>query len=161
MDLTNADRAQWAAEALAAYNNQAPGDVLSLSQVERVRLGVEAAESLARATRHVSAEKVVSEREAADELFSDLTAYVFHLTFGHIIPPHLIRAAEEIRHPNDSTADTVQALATIQMDRVAAMLSALMDAAEAYGCDLSAMLADARGRFETDMAEEADERLNA
>ncbi|MFP8908371.1 hypothetical protein [Streptomyces atacamensis] len=160
-DVTNADRAQWAAEALAAYNDRAPRDVLSLSLAQRVRIGIEAAEAMARETRTNPAEQVVDNRETADELITDLMAYVFHLAFGRIIPDQLIRAAEEIRRPIPGTADTMRVLAAIEVDRVAAMLAALMDAAAAYGCDLAVMLANARGQFETDMAEEADERLSA
>ncbi|NWF30852.1 hypothetical protein HW130_32180 [Streptomyces sp. PKU-EA00015] len=50
-DVTNADRTTWAAEALAAYNDAAPDQLLPVpEQAERVRLGIIAAETLARAT---------------------------------------------------------------------------------------------------------------
>lgn len=158
MDVTSADRAQWAAEALAAYNDQAPRDVLSLQRAERVRLGILAAEALARATRYDTAAHVVDDSEVADEVIGDLMHYTLHLASDRITPAQLIQAAEEIRNPTLSTVATVLMLAAHEVERVAAMLAAVMDAADAFGCDVATLLARAQGAYEADVATEAGER---
>lgn len=158
-DVTNADRAAWAAEALAAYNDAAPDQLLPVpEQAERVRLGVIAAEALARATRWDTREHTVNTEESADEVIGDLFAYAFLLADGRATPGQLIQAAEEMRSTDyPVTLNTVCEVAAADVERVAAMLAACMDAAEHFGCDAPGMLEDARLWTEELKAEEAYE----
>lgn len=151
-EVTSADRAAWAAEALAAYNEAAPDQLLPVpEQAERARLGIIAAEALARATRRDARE------ESADQVIGDLFAYAFLLADGRATPGQLIQAAEEMRSTDYPVMlNTVCEVAAADVERVAAMLAACMDAAEHFGCDAPAMLDDARLWVEA-WAEEAYE----
>ncbi|WP_326655696.1 hypothetical protein [Streptomyces sp. NBC_01750] len=162
-DVTGADRAAWAAIALAAYNDEAPDHLLPLpTAAERERFGILAAEAMARTIRHNPADQAVNCRERADETIGDLIAYVFHLVDGRVTPDQLTRAAEEMRSPYPIRLDAVCVVAAADVDRVAAMLAALMEAAISFGCDVPAMLADSRTCYEEAKAEEeANEQTNA
>jgi hypothetical protein len=156
-DVTNADRAEWAARALAAYNEAAPDPLLPVpEQAERVRLGVIAAETLARVTRWNSREWTVVDQESADEVIGDLFAYIFLLADGRATPDQLTRAAEELRSTQyPVTFSALGEVAAADVERVAAMLAACMDAAEHFGCDALAMLRSAENFTEESKAEEA------
>lgn len=162
-DVTGADRAGWAAIALAAYNDQAPDHLLPLpTAAERVRLGILAAEAMARAIKHKADDQTVNCRDDADGTIGDLIAYVFNLVDGRVTPEQLIRAAEEMRSPYPKQLGAVCVVAAADIDRVAAMLAALMEAAESFECDVPAMLADSREFYEEAKAEEeADEQTKA
>ncbi|WP_328765924.1 hypothetical protein [Streptomyces sp. NBC_00267] len=156
-DVTNADRAAWAAEALAAYNDAAPDQLLPVpEQAQRVRLGIIAAETLARATRWQRSEWTVNDQESADEVIGDLFAYIFMLSDGRATPDQLTRAAEEMRSTHyPVTLTAVCEVTAADVERVAAMLAACMDAAEHFGCDLPGMLHSARQFAEETKTEEA------
>ncbi|MFC8671035.1 hypothetical protein [Streptomyces sp. NPDC057199] len=156
-DVTNDDRAAWAAEALAAYNAAAPDQLLPVpEQAERVRLGVIAAETLARATRWQRSEWIVNDQESADEVIGDLFTYIFLLADGRATPDQLTRAAEELRSTQyPVTLGAACEVAAADVERVAAMLAACMDAAEHFGCDVPAMLHSAQQFAEETKAEEA------
>ncbi|OII59992.1 hypothetical protein BJP40_12030 [Streptomyces sp. CC53] len=156
-DVTNADRAAWAAEALAAYNDASPDRLLPVPETaERVRLGTIAAEALARATRRNPREHTVTDEESAHEVIGDLFAYAFLLADGRATPGQLTRAAEEMRSTAyPVTLNAVCEVAAADVERVAAMLAACMDAAEHFGCDVPRMLENARRWAETTKAEEA------
>ncbi|MFD5372547.1 hypothetical protein [Streptomyces sp. NPDC127103] len=162
-DVTNSDRAEWAAAALSAYNEAAPTPLFPVPErAERVRLGVIAAEAMAAETRHVPDERVVDSRESAEEIIGDLIGYVFCLTDGQVDPDELRQAAEELRaqaYPVQLTA--LCAVAVAEAERAAAMLAALTDAAESFGCDVRAMVADAYEFFEASKAEEEEEERDS
>ncbi|MDX2845838.1 hypothetical protein PV377_44175 [Streptomyces ipomoeae] len=155
-DVTTDDRAAWAAEALAAYNTAAPDRLLPVpEQAERVRLGIIAAEALARATRWNRREWIVDDQDSADEVIGDLFAYIFLLSDGRATADQLIQAAEEMRSTHPVTLAAVCEVAAADVERVAAMLAACMDAAEHFGCDVPNMLDSARQFAEETKAEEA------
>ncbi|MEU0671272.1 hypothetical protein ABZ508_35455 [Streptomyces lavendulocolor] len=163
-ECTNEDRADWAAIALTAYTEQAPASLFPApDRAERVRLGVVAAEAMARTVFRNPVEQVVDGEESAERVIGDLITYVFCLADEQASPDALTRAAEELR----STAYpvTLAALcevAAAEAERVAAMLAALFEAAEAFGCDVPAMIDSSREWFELlKEAEEAEEADNA
>ncbi|WP_329151204.1 hypothetical protein OG275_38235 (plasmid) [Streptomyces niveus] len=160
-DVTGAQRAAWATIALDAYTTEAPEHLLPLPAApERVRLGVAAAEAMARATRYNPADRAVTDTASAYETIGDLVAYVFHLGDHHqVTPDQLIRAADEMRSPYPKSLDAVcLAAAAADVDRVAAMLAALIEAAESFGCDVPALVADAREQHAEANAEEEETR---
>ncbi|MFD6967165.1 hypothetical protein [Streptomyces sp. NPDC059949] len=157
-EYTNADRAAWASKALDAYNQQAPEPLLPVPErAERVRLGVLAAEAMAQVTFNDPGDRVVDDRDSADRVIGDLVAQLFCLTDGRVSPRDLHQAAEELRseaYPVRLTA--VCAVAAAGANREAAMLAALMDAAQSFGCDVPGMVTNARDYFEDLKAEEAE-----
>lgn len=159
MYVTNEDRAQWAAEALAAYTAEAPASFLPFpEQSERVRLGIIAAGALARATRHAEQCHTVDDREGAEEIIGDLISYAFLMVDGLATPDQLTRAAAEMRstdYPVTLTAVCeVSAPRAQPADWVAAMLAACIDAAEHFGCNVPGMLECAKMDAETLTADE-------
>ncbi|MHC3394770.1 hypothetical protein ACLQ2E_35760 [Streptomyces lavendulocolor] len=158
-ECTNEERADWAATALAAYNEQAPAPLFPVPDpAERVRLGVIAAEAMARTVFHNPGDQVVDDQDAAERVIGDLIVYTFCLADGQASPDVLTQAAEELRstaYPVELTALCVVAAA--EGERVAAMLAALFEAAEAFSCDVPAMVDGARAYFELLKHEEAEE----
>ncbi|MGW1666808.1 hypothetical protein [Streptomyces microflavus] len=145
MYVTNGDRTHWATQALDAFTAEAPASLLPFpAQTERVRLGIIAAEALARATRWHADEQTVTDEESAEEIIGDLMSYSFLLVDGQVTPDQLTRAADEMRstdYPVMLTAVCeVSAPSAQPADRVAAMLAACIDAAESFGCDVTGML---------------------
>ncbi|MGW1769876.1 hypothetical protein ACWCQL_38245 [Streptomyces sp. NPDC002073] len=155
-DTTNQERTGWAATALEAYNREAPALIFAPDQNERVRLGILAAEAYARATRHDPADQRVTDKASAALTIGDLMEDAFHLADSYAVTPEtLIAATKELsaaQWPTELKA--VCAMATVNAERVAAMLAALCAAAEAYGCDVPEMMADARAFYEVDKAKE-------
>ncbi|MFD8956327.1 hypothetical protein ACFXKH_35895 [Streptomyces caelestis] len=139
----NAVREEWAAEALTAYNGAAPAALLPFpDRTERVRLGIIAAEALARVTRSNRDEHTVDDQDIAD-----LLCYAVLLAEGRATADQLTRAAAEMRstdYPVTLTAVCeVSAPDARPADHIAAMIAAALDAAEHFGCDVPAMLAHA------------------
>ncbi|EDY49274.1 hypothetical protein [Streptomyces clavuligerus] len=157
-ECTLADRAAWASEALMAYNSQAPKDVLSAPELaERVRLGVLAAEAMARVAFDVPGDQVVVDQESADRVIGDLVTQVFCLTDGRVSADELYEAAQELRGEEYPVKlDALGAVAAAGAEREAAMLSTLLDAAQFFGCDVPDMVFYAREYFEDLRAEEAE-----
>ncbi|MFI6688444.1 hypothetical protein [Streptomyces sp. NPDC050485] len=157
-EYTNADRAAWASEALKAYNKQAPATLLPVPErAERVRLGILAAEAMAQVAFNIPDDRVVDDQESADRVIGDLVAQLFCLADGRVSPRELHQAAEELRseaHP--VSLMTVCAVAASGAEREAAMLAALLDAAESFGCDIPGMVDSARDYFEDLKAEEGE-----
>ncbi|MFD5342229.1 hypothetical protein ACFWJY_00280 [Streptomyces anulatus] len=144
----NTIREEWAAEALTAYNGTAPAALLPFpDRTERVRLGIIAAEALARVTRSNRDEHTVDDQDIADEVIADLLCYAVLLAEGRATADQLTRAAAEMRstdYPVTLTAVCeVSAPDARPADRIAAMIAAALDAAEHFGCDVPAMLAHA------------------
>ncbi|MEV0926907.1 hypothetical protein AB0I99_17575 [Streptomyces spongiicola] len=141
------------------YNDAAPDQLLPVpEQAERVRLGIIAAEALARVTPWDAREYTVNDEESADEVIGDLFAYAFLLADGRATPGQLTRSAEEMRSTDyPVTLNTVCEVAAADVERVVAMLAACMDAAGHFGCDVPAMLDHARLCAEEMKAEEASE----
>ncbi|MFE2268539.1 hypothetical protein ACFXB4_04815 [Streptomyces lavendulae] len=156
-ECTNADRAGWASVALEAFNEQAPATLLPVPErAERVRLGILAAEAMAQVTFEIPEDQVVDDRYSADRVIGDLVAQLFCLTDGRVSTRDLHQAAEELRsEAYPVSLNAVCAVAAAGAEREAAMLAALMDAAESFGCDVPGMVASARDYFEDLKAEEA------
>ncbi|WP_073229303.1 hypothetical protein [Streptomyces sp. NBRC 110465] len=164
-DLTNAVREEWAAEALTAYNAAAPAGLLPFpEQPERVRLGIIAAEALARVTRTTASGHTLTDRDVADAVIGDLLCYAVLLAEGRATGDQLTRAAAEMRstdYPVTLTAVCEVSTPDAQpADRIAAMMAAALDAAEHFGCDAVAMLDHAVACAEKMQAEEAAEEEN-
>ncbi|MFD4224706.1 hypothetical protein [Streptomyces griseus] len=165
-DLTNADRADWAADALNAYDKVAPAALLPFPErAERVRLGIIAAEALARVTRATADGHTVDHQDIADEVIGDLLCYAVLLAEGRATADQPTRAAAEMRstdYPVTLTAVCeVSAPDAQPADRIAAMIAAALDAAESFGCDVPAMLDHAVTCAEEMQAEEAAGEENA
>lgn len=167
----NAIREEWAAEALAAYslaayNAAAPATLLPFpEQPERVRLGIIAAEALARVTRTAAAGHTLTDQSIANEVIGDLLCFAVLLAEGRATADQLTRAAAEMRstdYPVSLTAVCEVSTPDAQpADRIAAMMAAALDAAAHFGCDTAAMLAHAVACAETMQAEEAAEEGRA
>ncbi|MFI0596644.1 hypothetical protein [Streptomyces griseus] len=164
MDLTNAARADWAADALNAYARAAPAALLPFPErAERVRLGIVAAEALARVTRATTDGHTVDHQDIADEVevIGDLLCYAVLLAEGRATADQLTRAAAEMRstdYPVTLTAVCKISTPDAQpADRIAAMMAAALEAAEHYGCDVPTMLAHAVTCAQDMQAEEAAE----
>ncbi|WP_435057643.1 hypothetical protein [Streptomyces sp. bgisy060] len=155
-ECTLADRAEWASEALKAYNRQAPEALLPVPRLaERVRLGVLAAEAMAGNVFSNPREQVVDDQESADRVIGDLIAQVFCLTDERVTPRELHQAAEGLRsEAYPVKLDVLCAVAAAGAGQEAAMLAALMDAAESFGCDVPGMVDSARAYFELLKAED-------
>ncbi|MEU4032347.1 hypothetical protein [Streptomyces anulatus] len=158
----NTIREEWAAEALTAYNGAAPAALLPFpDRTERVRLGIIAAEALARVTRRNRDGHTVDGPDIADEVIGDLLCYAVLLAEGRATADQLTRAAAEMRstdYPVTLTAVCeVSAPDARPADRIAAMIAAALDAAEHFGCDVPAMLDHAVTCAQEMQAEEAAE----
>ncbi|MEV2262778.1 hypothetical protein [Streptomyces anulatus] len=158
----NAIREEWAAEALTAYITAAPVSFLPFPErTERVRLGIIAAEALARVTRRNRDGHTVDGQDIADEVIGDLLCYAVLLAEGRATADQLTRAAAEMRstdYPVTLTAVCeVSAPDARPADRIAAMIAAALDAAEHFGCDVPAMLDHAVTCAQEMQAEEAAE----
>ena len=161
---TLADRAAWASAALEAYNRQAPKALLPVPKLaERVRLGVLAAETMAQIAFNIPDERVVDDQESADRVIGDLVAQVFCLTDGRVTARELHQAAEGLRsEAYPVKLDVLCAVAAAGAEREAAMLAALLDEAQSFGCDIPELVDSARAYFETLKAEkEAEEETEA
>ncbi|MFZ3491857.1 hypothetical protein ACODT5_01205 [Streptomyces sp. 5.8] len=153
------DHAAWAEAALDAYNEEAPATLLPMPErAERVRLGILAAEAMAEVTFGIPSDRVVDDQHSADRVIGDLVVNLFCLTDGRISPRELHQAAEELRSeasPGSLTA--VSAVTAAGAEREAAMLAALLDAAQSFECDVPAMVDSARDYFEDLKADEAEQ----
>ncbi|MCX4808949.1 hypothetical protein OG594_46715 [Streptomyces sp. NBC_01214] len=157
-DVTSAERAEWAAIALEAYGDAAPTPLFPVpSPSALAHLGTIAATAYAEATRHNPADRDVNDTLSANLVIGDLIADLYHLADEQqIAADQLTEAAEELRarrYPVQPTA--LCAVAAAGAERLAAMLAALMESAEAFGCDVPEMVADAHAFYEDCMAEEA------
>ncbi|NWF30853.1 hypothetical protein HW130_32185 [Streptomyces sp. PKU-EA00015] len=105
----------------------------------------------------------MNDQQSADEVIGDLFAYIFLLADGRATPDQLTRAAEEMRSTRyPVTLNALCEVTAADVERVAAMLAACMDAAEHFGCDVPGMLHFARLCAEDMKAEEAhDNALTA
>jgi hypothetical protein len=157
-ECTNADRAAWASAALEAYNRQAPTALLPVPKLaERVRLGVLAAEAMAQVAFSNPDDRVVADEDSADRVIGDLVAQVFCLTDGRVTAHELHQAAEGLRsEAYPVRLDVLCAVAAAGAEREAAMLAALLDAAQSFGCDVTGMVDSARAYFEELKAEEEE-----
>ncbi|MFC7983276.1 hypothetical protein [Streptomyces sp. NPDC057336] len=157
-ECTLADRAAWAHAALEAYNRQAPKALLPVPKLaERVRLGVLAAEAMAQIAFSIPDDRVVDDQESADRVIGDLVAQVFCLTDGRVTAHELHQAAEGLRsEAYPVKLDVLCAVAAAGAEREAAMLAALLDAAESFGCDIPGMVDSARNYFEGLKAEDEE-----
>lgn len=146
---TLADRAEWATSALEAYNRQAPTALLPVPRLpERIRLGVLAAEAMAQEVFGNPADRVVDDQESADRVIGDLIAQLFCLTNGRVTARELHQAAEGLRsEAYPVKLDVLCAVAAAHAEQEAAMLAALMDAAESFGCDVPDMVDSARAYY--------------
>ncbi|WP_323452113.1 hypothetical protein [Streptomyces yaizuensis] len=157
--MSNEERAEWAAIALNAYRSEAPRTLFPIpNEFERVRLGVVAAEAMARATRHNPADHVVNDYISAELIIGDLIVYVFHLVDDKVTPDQIIAAAEEMRTPYPVTLTALCTVAAADAGQTAAMLAALMEAAAHFGCDLPETVAQAKDFYEEEKAEEEAEQ---
>ncbi|OEJ29059.1 hypothetical protein AS594_36280 [Streptomyces agglomeratus] len=157
-ECTLADRAAWANAALKAYNRQAPKALLPVPELaERVRLGVLAAEAMAQIAFNIPGDRVVDDQERADRVIGDLVAQVFCLTDGRVTAHELHQAAERLRSDAYPVRlDVLCAVVAAGAEREAAMLAALLDAAQSFGCDVPGMVDSARAYFEELKAEDEE-----
>ncbi len=139
-----------AALALASYNNTAPDDMLTLTTRERIQYGTAAVQAAA------GARPFTTYRQAGRD-FRALVADLFHLTHGRITPPYLWLAGHEIRHHRPSVEHSVTVLRAVEVDQCAALLAAVVEAAEAHGIDADELFAGARAQFtaEVEMSDRA------
>ncbi|MEU8544536.1 hypothetical protein AB0C52_31845 [Streptomyces sp. NPDC048717] len=146
---TLADRAEWASRALKAYNRQAPTALLPVPQLaERIQLGILAAEAMAEEVFGIPADRVVDDQESADRVIGDLIAQLFCLTNERVTAHELHQAAEGLRSETYPVKlDVLCAVAAAHAEREAAMLAALIDAAESFGCDVPDMVDSARAYY--------------
>ncbi|MER7049941.1 hypothetical protein [Streptomyces jumonjinensis] len=157
--MNNEERAEWAAIALNAYMDEAPRTLVPIpNDSERVRLGVVAAEAMARATRSDSADHVVNDYLSAELIIGDLIVYLFHMVDDKVTPDQIIAAAEEMRAPYPVTLTALCTVAAADAGYPAAMLAALMEAAAHFGCDVSETTAQAKDFYEEEKAEEEAEQ---
>ncbi|MFD8731486.1 hypothetical protein [Streptomyces sp. NPDC059611] len=145
-----AERTAWAEAALVAYNRHAPTALLPVPELaERVRLGVLAAEAMAQSAFSLLGDQTVHDKESADRVIGDLIAQVFRLTDDQVTAQELHQAARGLRsEAYPVKLDVLCAVAAAGAEREAAMLAALMDAAESFGCEVSGMVESARDHFE-------------
>ncbi|MCY0961789.1 hypothetical protein [Streptomyces sp. H27-H5] len=160
-DVTSAERAGWAAIALDAYNEVAPAPLFPVPSTSALaHLGTVAATAYAEATRNDPADREVHDAFSANLVIGDLIADLYHLADEQeIAADQITEAAEELRarsYPVQLTA--LCAVAAAGAERLAAMLAALMESAEAFGCDVPEMVADAQAFYEDCKAEEAISR---
>ncbi|MEU7095898.1 hypothetical protein [Kitasatospora aureofaciens] len=141
-----------AALALATYNNTAPDDMLTLTTGDRIRYGTAALQSA------TGARPFTTHRQAARD-FRALLADLFHLTSGRITAAHLWLAAREIREGRPGVEHSVTVLRAVEVDQCAALLAALVDAAEAHGVDPDELFVAARALFAAEV--ELSERTAA
>lgn len=156
---TLADQAHWAFLALEAYTEAAPGALFPVPRPEeRVRLGVLAADAMACKVRHLPADRSVTDQASAEGVIGDLLVYVFCLTGQDIVPKVLLQAVEELRFTTPPVRLTaVTEAASTDVERAAAMLAALIEAAHAYGCDVPEMTARAVDYYEVLEAEDEED----
>ncbi|MER6365836.1 hypothetical protein [Kitasatospora sp. NPDC001527] len=133
-----------AALALATYNDRAPDDVLALSVGERIQHGTAALQAATGPRRFVAAQQ-------ARRDFCALVADLFHLTGDRITSTQLWFAAREIMTTTPPGEKFVRySLAMLQamrLDQCAALLAALVEAAQAHGIEPDELFVAARALF--------------
>lgn len=119
--------------------------------------------ALAQIVFNIPDKRVVDDQESADRVIGDLVAQVFCLTDGRVTARELHQAAEGLRsEAYPVKLDVLCAVAAAGAEREAAMLAALLDAAQSFGCDVPGLVDSARAYFETLKAEEeAEEETEA
>ncbi|MFI9366062.1 hypothetical protein ACIG5E_34180 [Kitasatospora sp. NPDC053057] len=131
-----------AAEALAQYNNEAPDDMLTLTTADRIHYGTAALQA-------ITARRFATRHQAARD-FRALVADLFHLAHGRITAGGLWLAAQEIRHHRPGVEHSVTVLRAVEVDQCAALLAALVEAAQAHGIETAELFSAARAQFEAE-----------
>ncbi|MER5757640.1 hypothetical protein [Streptomyces sp. NPDC002082] len=144
--VTMEEQADWAVLALNMYSQAALTGPRTDSREDRVRLGVLAANAVAQETRYLPGDQAVHDRRSADGIIGDLLVYVFCLTHEDIEPAALLQAAEQQRSVPGATGTGADS-----------MVAALLDSAEAYGCDVPGMTETAHNYFQELLYEEDQE----
>ncbi|MFI5865831.1 hypothetical protein [Streptomyces sp. NPDC051546] len=139
------DRARWGQISLDAYLEAGGTNLSYRPRADRIRLGIAAAEAMARETRDRPWEAVVDSEEASAEIIGDAISYVFFLTADQAAPSVVIEAANQARAGNQ---DDSAGAAT----NAARMLADLMEAADFFGSDAEYLVLDGRAFHEECMA---------